>query len=350
MTHIDAVRRQFFGSVANTIITLVLLVAGLVVLGSIGRWAFIDGIWRESYDGQCASASGACWAVIQARYRLIFFGLYPYDEHWRSAAACVVALSIVVLSCLPWSWTLRRLIAVWLIGTATFVLLMRGGVFGLPLVTTDKWGGLALTLYVYLSTVIIGVPLGIALALARQSELPAIRLVVTMVIDFFRSIPILAVVFCAALFVPFVLPAWLNPDTLYRVIAAFAVFFSCYYAMIVTGGMQTVARGQYDAAAALGLGYWRSRLLVVLPQALRSALPATVNHMVITLKETSVLIIVGMFELTASGNAALQSGTWQQYYVEVYIFVSLIYFTLSFSLSRYGAYLERRMLVGASVR
>lgn len=350
MTLVDTLRRQLFGNVTNSIISLVLLVVGLAVLGSIVRWALIDSVWRETYDGQCASVSGACWAVIQARYRLIFFGLYPYEEHWRSAAACIVALSIVALSCLPWFWTLRRLLAIWLVGTATFVLLMRGGIFGLLPVTTDKWGGLALTLFVYLSTVIIGVPLGIVLALARQSELPAVRLVVTMTIDFFRSIPILAVVFCAALFVPFVLPAWLNPDTLYRVVAAFAVFFSCYYAMIVTGGMQTVTRGQYDAAAALGLGYWHTRLLVILPQALRSALPATINHMVITLKETSVLIIVGMFELTASGNAALQSGAWQQYYIEVYIFVSLIYFTLSFSLSRYGAYLERRMLVGASAR
>ncbi|MBN8943601.1 MAG: amino acid ABC transporter permease [Rhizobiales bacterium] len=343
-------RAQLFGTKANMLLTLALAAVGLFILGSVVRWAFIDSLWKETYEGQCATVPGACWAVIHARYRLILFGLYPYEEHWRSALACVVALSIVVLSCMPRFWSLTRLVAIWLCGAAIFVLLMRGGIPGLPLVTTDKWGGLALTLYVYLSTIIIGVPLGIILALGRQSDLPAIRIVVTMVVDFVRSIPILAVVFCAALFAPFILPGWLNPDTLYRVIAAFAFFFSCYYAMIVTGGIQAVAPGQYDAAAALGLGYWRCRLLIVMPQALRTALPATVNHMVITLKETSVLIIIGMFELTASGNAALQSGAWQQYYVEVYIFVSLIYFTLSFSLSRYGAYLERKMRVGSISR
>ncbi|MBL8570709.1 MAG: amino acid ABC transporter permease [Phreatobacter sp.] len=343
-------RSQLFGTRTNTLITLVLFAVAAFLLGSVIRWAFIDSLWKETREGQCATVSGACWAVIQARYRLILFGLYPYDEHWRSALACLVALSMVLLSCMPRFWSLRRLVAIWLCGAGIFVLLMRGGVLGLPLVTTDKWGGLALTLYVYLSTVIIGVPLGIVLALGRQSDLPAIRFVITMVVDFVRSIPILAVVFCAALFAPFILPGWLTPDTLYRVILAFAFFFSCYYAMIVTGGIQTVTPGQYDAAAALGLGYWRCRLLIVMPQALRAALPATINHMVITLKETSVLIIIGMFELTASGNAALQSSQWQQYYIEVYIFVSLIYFTLSFSLSRYGAYLERKMRVGSNAR
>src|SRR5690606_9550828 len=128
------------------------------------------------------------------------------------ALACVIALGVVLLSCLPRFWTGRRMIMIWLSGAALFIVLMRGGMLGLSLVTTDKWGGLALTLYVYLSTVIIGVPLGIVLALARQSDLPAIRYVVTMFIDFVRSIPILAVVFCAALFAPFLLPGWLTPD------------------------------------------------------------------------------------------------------------------------------------------
>lgn len=345
-----SLRKQLFGNVGNTLTTVSFLAVSITVLVYVARWAFIDSLWTEAQEGQCAHITGACWAVIHARYRLILFGLYPYDEHWRSALACVVALSIVVLSCLPWFWTVKRLVTTWLCGAGLFILLMRGGLLGLVPVTTDKWGGLALTLYVYLSTVIIGVPLGILLALARQSSLPAIRSIVIMVVDFVRSIPILVVVFCAALFAPFILPGWLNPDTLYRVIAGFSFFFACYYAMIVTGGMQAVAPGQYDAASALGLGYWRCRALVVMPQALRAALPATINHMVTTLKETSVLIIVGMFELTASGNAALQSGAWQEYYIEVYIFVSLIYFSLSFSLSRYGAYLERKMRVGFSGR
>lgn len=339
------IREQLFGTAGNTLITLVF--SGLIVfaLWNVLRWAFIDSLWIEVYEGQCGSVSGACWSVIQARYRLILFGTYPYEQHWRPALACFVALSMVALTCMPFSWTGKRLISIWLVGTTIFVVLMLGGVFGMPLVTTEKWGGLALTLYVYLSTIVMGVPLGIMFALGRRSSFAAVRYVVTTLIDFVRSIPILTVVFCAALFAPFVVPGWLNPDTLHRVIAGCAVFFACYYAMIVTGGIQAVSQGQYDAADALGLGYWQSQAYIVLPQALRTALPATINHMVITLKETSVLVIVGMFELTASGNAAFQTGKWQEYYIEVYIFVSLIYFTLTYTLSRYGAYLEQKIRV-----
>jgi len=340
-----SLREQLFGSPGNTLVTLLFSSIMILALSYVVRWAFIDSLWTETYDGQCATVSGACWSVIQARYRLILFGTYPYEEHWRPALACLVALGMVALTCMPVSWTGRRLIAIWLCGTTIFIVMMLGGVFGLRLVTTEKWGGLALTLYVYLATIVIGVPLGILFALARKSDLPAIRYVVTTLIDFVRSIPILTVVFCAALFAPFVVPNWLNPDTLHRVIAGFAVFFACYYAMIVTGGIQAVPQGQYDAADALGLNYWQSQSRIVLPQALRIALPATINHMVITLKETSVLVIVGMFELTASGNAAFQTGKWQEYYIEVYIFVSLIYFTLTYTLSRYGAYLEQKMRV-----
>jgi len=338
-------REQLFGTLGNTLITVVF--TGLIgfALWHVARWAFIDSLWTETYEGQCGTVTGACWSVIHARYRLILFGTYPYEQHWRPALACIVALGMVALTCMPMFWSGKRLISIWLCGTAIFILLMLGGVFGLPLVTTEKWGGLALTLYVYLSTIVMGVPLGIMFALARRSSYPAVRYVVTTLIDLVRSIPILTVVFCAALFAPFVVPGWLNPDTLHRVIAGFAVFFACYYAMIVTGGIQAVSQGQYDAADALGLGYWQSQIYIVLPQALRTALPATINHMVITLKETSVLVIVGMFELTASGNAAFQTGKWQEYYIEVYIFVSLIYFTLTYTLSRYGAYLEQKIRV-----
>jgi general L-amino acid transport system permease protein len=338
-------REQLFGTIGNTLTTVLLTGVIVFALSYVIRWAFVDSLWTETYDGQCGSVTGACWSVIQARYRLILFGTYPYEQHWRPALACVVALSMVALTCMPFSWSGRRLIAIWLCGASIFIVLMLGGVFGLPLVTTEKWGGLALTLYVYLATIILGVPLGILFALARRSSLPAVRYVVSTLIDFVRSIPILTVVFCAALFAPFVVPNWLNPDTLHRVIAGFSVFFACYYAMIVTGGIQAIPQGQYDAADALGLGYWQRQTYIVLPQALRIALPATINHMVITLKETSVLVIVGMFELTASGNAAFQTGKWQEYYIEVYIFVSLIYFSLTYTLSRYGAYLEQKMRV-----
>jgi general L-amino acid transport system permease protein len=228
----------------------------------------------------------------------------------------------------------------------TFYILMRGGVFGLMDVTTDRWGGLALTLFIFASVVLLGFPLSIVLALARRSELPIIRRMAAFFIDLTRSFPLLAILFAAAVILPFALPNWLQGDKLYRVILAFAFFFACYQAEVVRGGMQSVPAGQEEAAKALGLKYLQRVALIILPQAFRNSLPATINQVVITFKETSVVVIIGFFEVMASGNAAFGSGEWTHAYVEVYVFVALIYFVFVFTLSRYGAYLERRMRVG----
>ncbi len=291
-------------------------------------------------------ASGACWAAVEARYRLIFFGLYPFEEHWRSALACASIIVVTVLSCLPAFWIPKRISAVWVLGFATFYFLMRGGILGLSDVTTDRWGGLALILFIFASVAILGMPLSILLALARRSELPAIHWMAAFAIDLTRSFPLLTILFTAAVIIPFVVPSWLQGDKLHRVIAAFGFFFACYQAEIIRGGLQAVEHSQEEAAQALGLGYWQRVWLILLPQAFRNALPATINQFVITVKETSIVVIIGFFEVMASGNAAFGSGEWTHTYVEVYVFVALIYFVFVFCLSRYGAFLERRMRVG----
>jgi general L-amino acid transport system permease protein len=223
---------------------------------------------------------------------------------------------------------------------------MRGGVLGLSDVTPDRWGGLALTLFIFAAVVLLGFPTAIVLALARQSKLPVISRMAAFAIDLTRSFPLLAILFAAAVILPFALPNWLQGDKLYRVIYAFAFFFACYQAEIVRGGLQSIPPGQDEAAKALGLTYVKRVTLILLPQAFRNALPATINQIVITFKETSVVVIIGFFEVMASGNAAFGSGEWTHAYVEVYVFVALIYFVFVFTLSRYGAFLERRMRVG----
>lgn len=284
--------------------------------------------------------------MVDARHRLIFFGLYPYEEHWRSAWACATVVFITVLSCIPLMWTGKRLGTLWVVGFITFYVLMRGGVFGLVDVTTDRWGGLALTLFIFAAVVMIGFPFSIVLALARHSNLPVIRRMAAFFIDLTRSFPLLAILFAAAVILPFALPHWLQGDKLYRVIFAFAFFFTCYQAEIIRGAMQSVADGQEDAANALGFNYLQRVMQVILPQAFRNSLPATINQVVITFKETSVVVIIGFFEVMASGNAAFGSGEWTHAYVEVYVFVALIYFVFVFTLSQYSVYLERRMRVG----
>lgn len=335
-----------FGTWTDRFITLACALFLLWVVPGFVDWAFLDAVWSVADAQDCAPGGGACWAVVDARHRLIFFGLYPYDEHWRSALACLAIIAVTMLSCVPLTWTAKRLGTLWIVGFLTFYVLMRGGVFGLADVTTDRWGGLALTLFIFAAVVLIGFPLSIVLAMARRSGLPVIRRMAAFFIDLTRSFPLLAILFAAAVILPFALPQWLQGDKLYRVIMAFAFFFACYQAEIVRGGMQSVPGGQEEAAKALGLGYLQRMTLVILPQAFRNSLPATINQVVITFKETSVVVIIGFFEVMASGNAAFGSGEWTHAYIEVYVFVALIYFVFVFTLSRYGAYLERRMRVG----
>lgn len=339
-------RERMFGSPLDAIITIGAVALLWWFVPDLLSWLFFDAVWSEEQADQCKNAAGACWSVIDARYRLIFFGLYPFEEHWRSALACLTIIVVTVLSCIPLFWTGARLAAVWVLGFATFYVLMRGGILGLSDVTTDRWGGLALTLFIFAAVAIIGMPLSMILALARRSKLPIIRWAASFAIDLTRSFPLLTILFCAAVILPFVLPDWLQGDKLYRVIAAFAFFFACYQAEIIRGGLQAIPPGQDEAAMALGLSYFKRVWFILLPQAFRNSLPATINQFVITFKETSIVIIIGFFEVLASGNAAYGSGEWANAYVEVYIFLALIYFVFVFSLSRYGAFLERRMRVG----
>ncbi|MFC0220042.1 general L-amino acid transport system permease protein [Pseudochelatococcus lubricantis] len=344
---LSSLRKRFF----RTPLQAALSLASLLLLGTLAwkafDWAVLSAVFTgEGGPAACKAAEGACWSVIANRWRIIMFGLYPYEEQWRSALSCVIVVVMIVLSCLPACWTGKRIAAIWILGVGLFYGLMKGGVFGLRYVGEEAWGGLALTLFIFVSTCVIGFPLAICLALLRRSRLPWISRVTGLIIDSIRSLPLISILFAFAVVVPFMLPSWLQGDKLYRVIWGAALFFAAYQAEIVRGGLQGVARGQEEASMALGIGYWHRISRILLPQAMRNALPATINQFVISFKETSLVIVVGFFEILASGNAAYGTGEWTFAYVEVYAFIALVYFIFVYSLSRYGAFLERHMAIG----
>ncbi|MEM6387958.1 MAG: amino acid ABC transporter permease [Pseudomonadota bacterium] len=312
-------------------------------------WAVLRAVWSAENVDQCGkgTGAGACWAVIDARHRLILFGLYPFDQHWRSTAACVAIIATVVLSCLPAMWTAKRLAGLWVGGFATYYLLMEGSLLGLQQVTTDGWGGLSLTLFLFSSVVLLGMPMGLGLALMRRSEMPFVRGFAVLLIDFVRSLPLLTTLFTAAVVIPIILPSWLEGDKIWRVIIAFSLFFACYQAEVFRGGFQAIPKGQFEAGQALGLTYWQILGRIVLPQVFRHALPSTINMVVITFKETAIVIIIGFFDIMASAKAAFGTGEWAPYYLEVYVFVAAIYWIFIFSLGQYGEYLKGRMAISA---
>jgi len=340
----DTLRKDYFGSVTNGTISLVYLVLLAWIAWYVFDWVVLSATWSlEGGAAACNEVTGACWSVILARWRLILFGLYPYEEQWRSGIACAVVVVMVVLSCVPAFWTGRRISALWIVGFGAFYILMRGGVFGLTPITEEQWGGLSLTVFIFIATALLGMPMALVLALMRRSDLFWISRITGVFIDVVRSLPLLSILFACAVTLPLMLPGWFQPGKLYRVIFGSALFFAAYQAEIIRGGMQSVSRGQDAAAKSLGLGYWQRTGLILLPQAFRIALPATINQVVITFKETSLVIVIGFFEILASGNAAFGTGEWTFAFVEVYVFVAFIYFIFVFSLSRYGAFLERRL-------
>lgn len=341
------VRVRYFGNRWDAAIsTACVIVIGFLALRFF-QWAVLDAAWNAKSATECTSrASGACWAVLPARWRLIMFGVYPFDQQWRAALGSAVLLMASVLSCVPWFWRFTRIAVLWLSSFMFFLGIMRGGFLWLPAVSSEYWGGLALTLFLFASIMLLGMPLATFLALARQSGVRWLRTVVALFIDLTRSVPLIAIVFGASLIVPLVLPGWLSGDKLFRVVLGFAAFFGAYQAELLRGGFQAIDKGQVEAAKALGMRYWHYQLTILIPQAFRITLPQTVNQAVAAFKDTSYIAIVGFFDMTASASAALGTGDWALAYLEVFIVVGALYFAFAYSLSRYGAYLENRMAVG----
>ncbi len=340
----ERLRRRAFATPLDSLISVVVALILAWLAWNAFEWAYLTAVFQAEDVAQCREKSaGACWSIIDARHRLILFGLYPFDEHWRSTLAALAIIGTVILSCVPWFWPGRRIATLWVAGFATYYLLMEGSLLGLNQVTTDKWGGLSLVLFLFSSVVILGMPMGLGLALMRRSRLPLLRLVSSLMIDFIRSLPLLTTLFTAAVVVPILLPDWLQGDKIWRIIIAFSLFFACYQAEVFRGGFQAIHSGQFEAGQALGLGKWQVLWLVVLPQVFRHALPATINMVVVTFKETAVVIIIGLFDLLASGQAAFGTGEWVAYYMETYVFIAFIYWAFISSLARYGEYLKERL-------
>ncbi|MET3595231.1 general L-amino acid transport system permease protein [Mesorhizobium shonense] len=339
---LSVIGRELFGTLPRAIGTAIFAVPIAYLAWRVLDWAVLGTVWRADGVEQCKIAAGACWSVIAARFRIILFGLYPYEDQWRSVLASLVIVVVAFLSCLPAFWTARRIIVCWAVGFAAYLVLMYGGILGLDKVTTDRWGGLSLTLFVFAAQTVIGMPLAILLMIARRSQIFVIAKLSAGLIDLLRAIPLLAILFTAAVVAPLALPEMLQGDKLTRVVIGYALFFAAYQAEIIRGGMQGVSEGQAEAARVLGLGKWQTLFYISLPQAFHKALPATVSQFAIAFKETSIITIVGFFDILASGHAAYGADEWYPYFREVYIFIGMIYFVTVFSLSRYGAFLERR--------
>lgn len=339
---LEWLRANLFSSLPNTLATLLIVYLAWKLVPSFIDWALADAVWPGADSRACreAQGQGACWAFIGEKYRFILFGTYPYDQHWRPALAIAVLITLYGVSALPAMWRPRLALA-WLAGLGLIGALMWGGAFGLSYVENERWGGLMLTLLLSTFGMAFAFPLSILLALGRRSELPAIRLVCVAYIELIRGVPLISLLFMASVMVPLFLPAGVSIDKLLRAQIAMILFAAAYLAEVVRGGLQALPLGQDEAARALGLSYWQRTLLVILPQALRIAIPPLVNTFIGFFKDTSLVVIIGLFDLLTTIKVSITEPAWTGFGVEAYLFASLVYFLFCYAMSRYSQGIER---------
>jgi len=345
-------RENLFSSPLNTALTLVLLYALATTLPDFLRFTLIDAIWEGEDRDACRAQAlgrepGACWAFVKARTAYFMYGQYPLEERWRVDLTWLLG-GLGVLWML-WPRVPRKAAgAVYffiLFPLGAFVLLTGFSAVGLPPVPTYLWGGLLVTLVISAIGIVVSLPLGVLLALGRRSQLPAVKFMSVVFIEFVRGVPLITVLFMANVMLPLFLPGGWRPDSLVRVLIGVALFAAAYMAEVVRGGLQAIPKGQYEGAMSLGLGYWRTMTLIILPQALKVVIPGIVNTFIGLFKDTSLVSIVGIFDLMRTVEASLTDPKWATPVTRFsgYFFAALVYFVFCFGMSRYSMWMERRL-------
>lgn len=339
-------RKNLFNNVTNSIVTVLLGYITVYLLWHVIDWAFIKSDWVGDSREAC-SREGACWVFISVRWEQFMYGFYPHAELWRPR---LFYFSLAILTALlayektpkrGWIWLFFITVYPFLI-----VSLLYGGVFGLEVVDTHKWGGLLVTLIIALVGIIVSLPIGIVLALGRRSEMPIIRSICTVYIEIWRGVPLITVLFMASVMLPLFLAEGSETDKLVRALIGVVMFSAAYMAEVVRGGLQAISKGQYEAADALGLVYWKKISLIILPQALKITIPSIVNTFIGLFKDTSLVLIIGMFDVLGIGQAANTDPEWLGFSTESYVFVALVFWIFCFGMSRYSIWLENKLHTG----
>jgi general L-amino acid transport system permease protein len=339
-------RQNLFSSPFNTILTLFCLWLLYETVPPFVEWAFINANFVGETREDCVGG-GACWVFVKARFGQFMYGFYPVDQRWRVTTAFVLLILALAPLFVPWVRH-KIVIAAALLVIYPFVAfyLFHGGAFGLPEVETPLWGGLFLTLVIAGVGIVASLPLGILFALGRRSEMPIVRAVCITFIEVMRGVPLITILFMASVMLPLFLPEGVNFDKLLRALVGVALFSAAYMAEVVRGGLQAIPKGQYEAANALGLSFWKTTGLIILPQALKIVIPGIVNTLIGLFKDTTLVLIIGLFDLLGIVQAALTDATWIGLATEGYIFAAAGYWIFCFGMSRYSMHVERKLHTG----
>jgi general L-amino acid transport system permease protein len=337
------VRTNLLSSPINVVLTLVAIYILYVSIPPFVEWAILDADISGNSREACTSG-GACWVMVKSRLDFFIYGFYPTAEYWRiNVLFVLLALIFIPQFITGFPYKSRIGIAGLTIFPVLAYLLLSGGHFGLVSVDTHKWGGLALTLVIAFVGIVAALPIGIVLALGRRSQMPVIRTMCVVFIEIWRGVPLISVLFMASVMLPLFLPEGVDFNKLLRALIGIVMFQSAYMAEVVRGGLQAIPKGQYEAADAMGLSYWKSMGLIILPQALKLVIPGIVNTFIALFKDTTLVFIIGLFELLKTVENVYQSADWPDVATEGLLFAAFVFWIFCFSMSRYSQNLEKKL-------
>jgi len=339
---LDSLNKNINSNWFNSLLTLLIIFALIQNIPPLLNWLFFDANFVGETKEEC-TGSGACWIFIKIWFPRLIYGLYPNAEIWRINLSFILLIaSVISLFYLPQK--LKKYMIIFLLFIFPFIMinLISGGNFGLKWVETIAWGGLSLTFIISIFALIFCFPIGMFLALGRRSSTPVTRYSSIGFIEFWRGVPLITVLFMASVMFPMFLPDGTYMDKLVRVIIAITLFEAAYMAEVIRGGLQALPRGQYDAGKSLGMGYWKLHLLVILPQALKLVIPGIANTFLALVKDTPLILVVGLLELVGMIDMAKTNPDWLGFATEGYVFAGIIFWIICFSMSRYSQSLERK--------
>ena len=334
-------RHNLFNSPFNSIATILIVGLLIRVIPDFIQWAFIDSVWFTS-GKECHEVEGACWSVVTQNIRFNVFGYYPYEHQWRPLAAMILLVGMLFYS-KDWNRWNKKLGYTWLITLFAMGTLMKGGIFGLVPVESTKWSGLPLTLLLSFFGILASYPLGVVLALGRQSQMPVIKSLCIVYIEMIRGVPLITMLFMSSVMFPLFLPEGVTIDKVLRAQVAIILFTAAYIAEVVRGGLQAMDKGQYEAAESLGLNYYQMMRLIILPQALKIVIPPTVGILISAFKDTSLVVIIALYDILNTTKSILTEPEWTGFSTEAYIFIAVIYYICCFSMSQYSRKIEKEL-------
>ena len=345
------IRQNLFSSFANGLVTLIGAYFLFIGAQAVVDWLFISASWTgDSRDACVKQVQGACWPFVTAKIKPFIYGNYPDALLWRPNLVFLLGGLGLVWLVTPFSQPKKAVALFMLLAYPVLsVVLLSGGIFGfsfgLTHVPTNDWGGLLVTLIIAVSGIVLSLPLGILLALGRQSNMPVVKSASVVFIEVWRGVPLITVLFMASVMLPLFMPKGVNFDALLRCLIGVALFASAYMAEVIRGGLQAIPAGQYEACKSLGLSYWQSMYHIILPQALRISIPGIVNTFIGLFKDTTLVMIVGIFDLMGVVMFHYTDPNWAATQVPLtgYIFAGFVFWIFCFAMSRYSSFVEKSL-------